>query len=296
MINIEVWIVYMANDNIPIRVAVTGVTGRMGKEIIQCIIQKTQKVLSSKIVLGAALARINSDVCGMDVGTVMKDNITTGIIITDNLNVVKNDFDTLIDFTVPSKSLEYLDFCVSNNKNVVIGTTGFNKDHQYFIKDISKKIGVVYSANFSIGMTVMLKVLHVITQVIGDFVDIDIIESHHNKKIDVPSGTALMMKDTIIRVLSSIFIKNTKKSQCFNENSKSIYYDRLSSYNNIPIHSIRAGDLVGEHSVLFAGIGESLQIIHKACNRAIFVDGALRSAIWLGFKKGLFNMCDVLGI
>lgn len=283
----------MIDDNIPIRVAVTGVTGRMGREIIQSITTIARKECNRKIVLGAAISRVGSNVCGMDVGIFMNNNVT-GIIITDNLYTVKDDFDVLIDFTSPDISMEYLNFCVNNNKNMVIGTTGFSKDNQCFFKDVSRKIGIVYSANFSVGITVMLKVLSIITQAIGNVSDINIIEAHHNKKIDIPSGTALIMKNIIMNALSSVFVNNTRMLHC-NSNSDRTLHELFSSYN-IPIHSIRAGDLVGEHSVLFTSIGESLQIIHKACSRAIFVKGVLRSVVWLESKVGLFDMCDVLNI
>lgn len=275
-------------NNFPLRIAVSGITGRMGKSVIQCIID--QKKCDQKIELGAVITRIGSDICGIDVGSFIKSD-DIGIIITDNLDIIKNDFDILIDFTYPDISIEYLKFCVNNNKNMVIGTTGFSKSHQSFIKNASRRIGIVHAANFSIGIALIIKLLNVITRVMGSISDIDIIEAHHNKKIDIPSGTALMMKDIIMDVLTSISV-DTKLNYC-------AYTDvihKLSSYN-IPIHSIRAGDFVGEHSVLFTSIGESLKIIHTANNRIIFASGALRSAMWLGSDKiGLFDMCDVLGI
>lgn len=281
----------MMDDNIPLRIAVTGITGRMGKKIIQSI-TTTRGKYNKKIVLGAAITRTGSDICGVDVGFIMKSN-STGIIVTDNLNIIKDDFDILIDFTTPDISIEYLKFCVDNNKNMVIGTTGFSKNYRSLIKDVSQKIGIVYSANFSIGVALMSKLLILITQVIGNVVDINIVETHHNKKIDIPSGTALMMKDIIINTLSSIVTDDSIYCETIHDRIG----HKLSSSYNIPIHSIRAGNVIGEHSVLFSSIGESLQIIHKSCDRVIFSDGALFSALWLGSSKiGLFSMRDVLGL
>lgn len=254
--------------NLPLRIAVTGITGRMGKEVLRCIVQRQYQ---QKIILGAAITRFNSGLCGMDAGEFLKSS-RTGVIITDSIELVKENFDVLIDFTSPEATMEYLRFCSENSKNMIIGTTGLNLTFHHLIQDASKKIGIVYSANFSIGMTVMLKLLKEITSIISNFVDIDIIEIHHNKKQDIPSGTALMMRD--------VFKKNKPETNLV---------------NNIKIHSIRSGDIVGEHTVLFSRIGECLKITHQAFNRIIFVDGAIIAAMWIGASKvGLFDLNDVL--
>lgn len=297
------------DNNIPVRIAVTGATGRMGKEIIRYVIdmknnknQEKKEKYGKKIILGAVIARVGADICGMDVGAITNNSVT-GVKISDNLCAVKDDFDVLIDFTVPAISIEYLKFCLDNNKNIVIGTTGFSQDHYFFIREASRKIGIVYSANFSIGVNVVLKLLNTITYAIGNASDINIIEMHHNKKIDIPSGTALMMQDTIVHALSSFVmcgdntLLNNKDDINVKINDNEARYTSLSSSSfSVPIHSIRAGDCTGQHSVLFASMGENIQITHKACSRVIFVDGALRSAVWLHSKVGLFNMCDVLSI
>lgn len=282
----------MVDNDVPIRLAVTGVTGRMGKELIRCIIKKTYKEYNKKFVLKAAIVRVGANICGLDVGTVINDK-KVGVIVTDDLQVIKDNFDTLIDFTAPNISIEYVKFCLENNKNIVLGTTGFNKHHKLFIKDVSRKIGIVCAANFSIGINLILKLLHIIVQVIGNTADINIIETHHNKKIDAPSGTALMMQDIIVNTLTSMF---SNQKLCCDVNGGVKYNNMLSLSSNVPIHSIRAGNYVGEHKVLFTSISENLQIIHTALNRSIFADGALLAAVWLGYKKGLFNMNDVLGI
>ncbi|URJ28587.1 4-hydroxy-tetrahydrodipicolinate reductase [Blochmannia endosymbiont of Camponotus sp. C-046] len=255
-----------------LRIAVTGVTGRMGKEIVKCIV-KGEKQFSQEIVLGAAIARLNTNICGMDVGTLINAD-TLGVTITDNLESIKDNFDVLIDFTAPDVSVEYLKFCVNNNKNIVIGTTGFNKIHKNLILNASHKIGIVFSSNFSIGVALIFKLLHRITQIIGSTSDINIIETHHNKKRDIPSGTALTMQNIIVNTLRSV-----RSNKIMDSNLDSTTYAPTSSCDNILIHSIRAGNVVGEHTVLFAGLGERLEITHKASDRLIFAHGALRAAL-----------------
>lgn len=282
----------MTIDMMPIRIAVTGITGRMGKEVIQCIMKHQKQGLAAKIVLGAAIVRLKSAMCGIDIREFIKSDIDKKIIITDDIESVKENFDILIDFTNPTITIEYLKFCMKHGKNMVIGTTGFNRDGQDLIKFISKKIGIVYSSNFSIGITVMLQLLKEVAKTIGNIVDIDIIESHHNKKIDVPSGTALMIRN----IISS----NIEKNNIFHE---SIYnnihcndrFQKLSALDHIKIHSIRSGDIIGEHVVSFSGLGERLEVIHKASSRKIFANGAVYAASWLGkTKTGLFDLNDVL--
>lgn len=273
-----------------LRIAVTGVTGRMGKEIVKCIV-KGEKQFSQEIVLGAAIARLNTNICGMDVGTLINAD-TLGVTITDNLESIKDNFDVLVDFTAPDVSVEYLKFCVNNNKNIVIGTTGFNKIHKNLILNASHKIGIVFSSNFSIGVALIFKLLHRITQIIGSTSDINIIETHHNKKRDKPSGTALTMQNIIVNTLRSV--RSNNKIMDFNCDAPTSYTP-TSACEDIPIHSIRAGNVVGEHTVLFAGLGECLEITHKASDRLIFAHGALRAALWIGHDKiGLFDISDIL--
>ncbi|URJ29317.1 4-hydroxy-tetrahydrodipicolinate reductase [Blochmannia endosymbiont of Camponotus modoc] len=271
-----------------LRIAVTGVTGRMGKEIVTCVV-KGEKQFSQEIVLGAAITRLNTNICGMDVGVLINTD-TVGIEVTDDLESIKDNFDVLVDFTAPDISIEYLKFCINNNKNIVIGTTGFNQIHKNFILNASHKIGIVFSSNFSIGVALISKLLHKITQIIGNTSDISIIETHHNRKRDIPSGTSLTMQNIIVNALRSIH-----SNKIMDSNLDSTTYSPSSSYNDILIHSIRAGDVVGEHTVLFAGPGERLEITHKASDRLIFAHGALRAAFWIGRdKRGLFDISDIL--
>lgn len=281
----------------PIRLAVTGITGRMGAEIVKFIIKNQQNhKQNSKIVLGAAIVRSQSPACGIDIGTFVKSDVQ-GMIITDDIESVKEDFDILIDFTHPNSTMEYLKFCVINGKNVIIGTTGLDSMMLNLIKTASQQIGIVYSANFSVGITVMLQLLKEVARTIGRVVDIDIVDSHHNKKRDIPSGTALMIRDVIESNIAEIDIFQEWEFLYANYHPEvSISNGSLVSNRNIHIHSIRAGDIVGEHAVYFNSIiGERLEIIHKVSNRRIFATGAVYAALWLGKTKiGLFDLYNVL--
>lgn len=288
------FIMIISNKNF-IKIAVTGITGRMGKTVAKCIIKNQRKNFDKITILGAAITRTKSSNVGMDVGKFLKSD-DQGIIISDNIELVKNNFDVLIDFTCPDSTVEFVKFCVKNQKNMVIGTTGLKKIHLDLIKTASKKIGIVYSTNFSIGITMMFKLLSEISKIMGNISDIDIFELHHNQKIDIPSGTAI----TIRNIIKSNIQKISKSFGIVkNNNHLSILYPFLSKifhHDNIKIHSIRSGDIIGEHSVLFASIGERLKISHQAFDRNIFANGALISAVWLDEKiSGLFDFDDVLG-
>lgn len=279
-------------DQKPLRIAVTGVTGRMGKEIIRSIIKYQYKIqeINNTIVLGAAIVRPLSTVCGMDIGKFVESK-KQGVTITDDIESVKDNFDILIDFSHPTLTIEYLKFCMMNHKNMVIGTTGLSKDNLNLITTAAQKIGIVFSANFSIGITIMLKLLQKVSKLIGANADIDIVEIHHKKKNDIPSGTAIMMKDLII---SSIIDHDTVAKMMYKNydyHNKSL----VSNNNNVHVHSLRSGDIIGEHTVIFSSIGERLEIVHKASSRTIFANGALVSARWLGSSKiGLFDLNNVL--
>lgn len=269
-------------SNTPIRIAVTGANGRMGRQLIQAVMQSEQTVL------GAALTRANSGLRGVDAGEVAGVG-DLGVEINDNLQAVKNDFDILIDFTCPEASLEYLAWCRKHNKGIVIGTTGFNEMQKIAISAAAHEIGVVFAANFSVGVNLMLKLLDKAAQVMGEEADIEIIETHHRHKVDAPSGTALAMGEVIAGVLGRDL------DDCVLYGCKGHTGER--GVKTIGFSTLRAGDIVGEHTAMFADIGERLEITHKASSRIIFARGAVRAAVWLSDqKKGLFNMVDLLNL
>jgi 4-hydroxy-tetrahydrodipicolinate reductase len=263
-----------------LRIVITGPMGRMGKMLIQ----ETKK--NDSISLKAALVQNNSPFIGQDVGKAIGIE-QIGISISNKLNIKENDFDVLIDFTEPNATLKYLEYCNQFKKNIVIGTTGFSKQNLDIIKKYSKNISIVLSSNFSIGINLMFQLIKNTTKILGHQSDIDIIEYHHRNKIDAPSGTALTMGKIISQVMN------------WDLSEHSIYYRKgitgIREKEKIGFSSIRTGDIIGKHIVMFSSHGEEITLKHTASNRASFAKGAIASALWLKKQKpGLFDMMDVL--
>ena len=269
-----------------VRLAITGGLGRMGKAIGE--VSLNAEADNYQVV--AAVHKETSSYIGMDFGTICAGQ-ESGIKITESLQAAQNDseIDVVIDFTLPDASLINLQFCVDNKLPIVIGTTGFDEDQKQKIVDAAKMIPVVYSPNMSVGVNLSFYLLKLAAQVIGADSDIEISETHHRNKVDAPSGTALQMGKVIAEQLGSSL------EQC-------AVYDRNAEAGARRKHSIgfatqRAGDVVGEHTVLFANEGERLEISHKASSRSTFAKGALRAASWLVVQPpGLYDMSDVLGL
>ncbi|VFP80556.1 4-hydroxy-tetrahydrodipicolinate reductase [Candidatus Erwinia haradaeae] len=262
------------------RIGVVGSNGRMGRQLIKSIIQ------TPGVILGAVIVNSCPWLIGRDAGELVNHSVL-GIPITDNLDKVINNFDILIDFTSPQGTLTYLSFCKTHYKSMVIGTTGLNDLEIILIKNASQEIPIVCSSNFSIGATLTLKVVEKIAKVMGECADIEIIETHHRKKVDSPSGTALTMGKAIAKVMKWDF------------NQRAVYpRDRVTGprlEKTIGFTSIRCGNIVGEHKALFADTDEHIEISHKALDRSVFAKGAITAALWLRTKKtGFFNMIDVL--
>lgn len=271
----------MMNQN-PARIAIVGADGRMGRQLIQALAQ------SGEALLGAAVVRAGSSLIGADAGE-MAGIGHNGIVITDNLSAVKENFELLIDFTRPEATLKWIDFCVQHQKALVIGTTGFDEAQKQRIRQASQAIGIVFAANFSVGVNVMLKLLAKTATIMGDYCDIEIIEAHHRHKVDAPSGTALAMGESIAGALG----RDLKDCAVFSREGHTGARDPMS----IGFATVRAGDIVGEHTAMFADLGERLEITHKASSRQTFAKGAVRAAIWLKAKKsGLYDMDDVLDL
>ena len=195
----------------------------------------------------------------------------------------------LIDFTRPEGTLAHLAFCVSHHKAMVIGTTGFDDAGKAAINAAAQQIGIVFAANFSVGVNVVLKLLEKAAKVMGDYTDIEIVEAHHRYKVDAPSGTALAMGEAIADALG----RDLKQCAVYAREGHTGERDPQS----IGFATIRAGDIVGEHTAMFADIGERVEITHKASSRMTFANGAVRAAVWLSERdNGLFDMRDVLGL
>ncbi len=265
-----------------LRIAVVGAGGRMGRQLIQAVSE------ANDVILGAAFERPGSSLVGVDVGELAGIG-KLGIAVSDDLISQKDQFDLLIDFTRPEGTLNHLQFCVEYHKKIVIGTTGFDEAGKRDIQQAAQKIPVVFASNFSVGVNLVFKLLEKAAKVMGDYCDIEIIEAHHRHKVDAPSGTALSMGEHIAKTLG----RDLKTHGVFTR--EGITGERKP--DEIGFATIRASDVVGEHSVWFADIGERVEIAHKATSRMTFAKGAVRAAKWLVNKEnGLFDMTDVLDL
>jgi 4-hydroxy-tetrahydrodipicolinate reductase len=269
-------------DESQVRVAIAGAGGRMGRQLIQAALQL------DGVKLGAALERTGSSLLGSDAGE-LAGVAKTGVIVSDSLEAVANDFDVFVDFTRPEGTLNHLAFCRQHGKGMVIGTTGFDDAGKQAIADASGEVPIVFAANFSVGVNVMLKLLEKAAKVMGDYTDIEIIEAHHRHKVDAPSGTALAMGEAIAQAMD----KDLKECAVYSREG----YTGERVPGTIGFATVRAGDIIGEHTAMFADIGERIEISHKASSRMTFANGAVRSALWLKAKKnGLYDMRDVLDL
>ena len=264
------------------KIAITGATGRMGRVLIQAVTE------TEGFELGAAFARAGSSMLGLDACELAGVG-KLGIFISDDLKAATADFDVLIDFTRPEVTLTNLMICREAGKRIVIGTTGFDEAGKKQITDAANDIGVVFAPNMSVGVNLTLKLLDIAARVMGDDVDIEIIEAHHRHKVDAPSGTALRMGEVVASALG----RNLKECAVYGREGISGERDR----KTIGFETIRAGDIVGEHTVMFADIGERVEITHKASSRMTFASGAVRAAGWLMQRgSGEFDMMDVLDL
>lgn len=264
------------------RIAITGAAGRMGRALIEATHQ------AEGLELTVALERPGSSVVGADAGELAGVG-TLGVSVGEDLSAVVDQFDVLIDFTRPAVTEVNLALCRDAGKRMVIGTTGFDERQKQLIQDAGKAIGVVFAPNMSVGVNLCLKLLDMAARVMGDYTDIEIIEAHHRHKVDAPSGTALRMGEVVAAALG----RNLKDCAVYGREGQTGERDR----KTIGFETIRAGDIVGEHTVMFADIGERVEITHKASSRMTFAKGAVRAAAWLMPQKtGVYDMQDVLGL
>jgi 4-hydroxy-tetrahydrodipicolinate reductase len=263
-------------------IAIVGAGGRMGRSLIEACSQ------AEGLNLTIATEHPDSSLIGTDAGEVAgigKNNV----VIAASLDDAKGDFDVLIDFTRPEPTLAHLAWCEKNNKSIIIGTTGFSDDEKHIIQASSNTIPVVFAPNMGIGVNLCFKLLDIAARVLGDDVDIEVIEAHHRHKVDAPSGTALRMGEVVADALG----RDLAECAVYGREGVTGERDR----KTIGFETIRAGDIVGEHTVMFAGTGERVEITHKATSRLTFAQGAMRAADWLSKKSaGLYDMQDVLGI
>jgi 4-hydroxy-tetrahydrodipicolinate reductase len=264
------------------RVAVIGAAGRMGKVLIEAV------VLAEGVGFGAAIISPNSSLIGVDSGElagVGKQNVMAA----GDIDSVADQFDVLIDFTSPELTMKNVEACRRLGKKIVIGTTGLSDEQKAVLETSAKDIAIVFAPNMSVGVNLTFKLLELAAKVLGDEVDIEVVEAHHRHKKDAPSGTALKMGEVIADTLG----RDLKECAVYGREGITGERDR----KTIGFETIRAGDIVGEHTVMFAGIGERIEITHKASSRMTFAKGAVRAAQWLAIhEKGLFDMQDVLDL
>lgn len=265
-----------------LRIALVGVSGRMGLSLIKAVAAAEHAELT------VAVSRPDSLAIGKDAGELAGIS-SLGVTVSDNLAAKIDQFDVLIDFTRPDASMEYIEICRQAGKQIVIGTTGYSEAQKATIAEAAKDVALVIAPNMSVGVNLSLKLLEMTAKVMGDYTDIEVIEAHHRHKIDAPSGTALRMGEVVAATLG----RDLKDCAIYGREGDTGARDR----KTIGFSTIRAGDIVGEHTVMFADDGERVEITHKATSRMTFANGAVRAAVWLASKpQGWFDMQDVLGL
>jgi 4-hydroxy-tetrahydrodipicolinate reductase len=263
------------------KIAIAGASGRMGRMLIEAVQTADDAVLSGALdVVGAP--GIGTDATAF-LGT------PSGILITSDLATGLKDADFLIDFTRPEGTLKHLEYCAAHGIKLIIGTTGFNEAGKAAIAAAAKKTAILFAPNMSVGVNVMMKLLEMAAKSFSEGYDIEIIEAHHRHKVDAPSGTALQMGE----VIASSIGRNLKDVAVYGREGVTGPRDPSS----IGFATIRGGDIVGDHTVLFAGMGERIEITHKSSSRVHYAQGSLRAARFLtGKATGLYDMQDVLGL
>jgi len=264
-----------------LNIAIAGSSGRMGRALLESVAQ------APDMRLAAALERKGSPFVGKDAGELF--GAPCGVSISEDTATALVGCNALIDFTRPEATLDHLQTCRELGINIVIGTTGFSAEQKELIADAGRDIGVVFAPNMSVGVNLSLKLLDMAARVLNEGYDIEIVEAHHRHKVDAPSGTALRMGEVVANALGR------NLAECAVYGREGVTGER--SPSTIGFATVRGGDIVGDHTVLFAGTGERVEITHKASSRATFALGALRAARFLAQRgKGVFDMQDVLGL
>lgn len=264
------------------RVAIAGAAGRMGRNLVTAAAQSQDDI---NVTVATVLT---DDPClGVDVG-LLAMGASIGVDTSSDLASQVDAFDVLIDFTSPESSLAHLELCRQAGKAIVIGTTGFSQDQKAIIAGVTD-IPVVFAPNMSVGVNLCLQLLRQAATVLGDDFDVEIVEAHHRMKKDAPSGTALRMGEVIAETLG----RDLETDAIYGREGISGERDP----QTIGFATVRGGDIVGDHTVMFAGMGERIEISHRASSRMTFASGAVRAAQWVnGREPGVYTMQDVLGL
>ena len=265
-----------------VRVGITGAAGRMGRMLTEAIADSP-----ADICLALAVEQPGSSLVGADCGELIgRDKL--GVTIVDDLASNIADIDVLIDFTVPVATVANAQVCAEAGVALVVGTTGLTEEQEAVVQASAERLALCKASNFSTGVNLAFKLIAQAASVLGDDVDVEIVEAHHRHKIDAPSGTALSMGEAVAGALG----RNLKDVAVYGREGQTGARDR----QTIGFATIRAGDVVGDHTVIFAADGERLEITHKASSRMAFARGAVRAAAWLAGKApGRYDMQDVLG-
>ncbi|MCC2638347.1 MAG: 4-hydroxy-tetrahydrodipicolinate reductase [Moraxellaceae bacterium] len=264
------------------RIAIAGAGGRMGRALVQAI------AAAPGATLAVAIERPDSSLLGADAGELAGLG-PLGVKVTGDLAAVIDDFDVLIDFTVPAATAANIALCRQAGRRIVIGTTGLDEGQKASLQAAAGNTGIVYSGNYSIGVNVTLRLLELAAQTFGDTVDIEILEAHHRHKVDAPSGTALMMGEAVAGALG----RDLKDVAVYERHG----HTGPRARETIGFQTIRGGDIVGDHNVMFIGEGERVEIRHVATSRMNFASGAVRAALWVAARPaGLYDMRDVLSL
>ena len=263
------------------RIGVVGAGGRMGRMLIEAVLK------GEGVVLGAAFDVPGSPAIGKNAGELV--GLPADVLITDDVAAGLKQIDVLIDFTRPQGTLVHLELCRQAGVGMVIGTTGFEADGKAAIAAAARDIPVVFAPNMAVGVNVVFKLLDMAARIMNQGYDIEVVEAHHRMKIDAPSGTALRMGEVVAAALGRDL------EECAIYGREGVTGERDPS--TIGFATVRGGDIVGDHTVMFAADGERVEVTHKASSRATFANGAVRAAAWLRNQPvALYDMQDVLDL
>ena len=263
------------------KIAVTGASGRMGRMIIEAVLKDGEANLV------AAIDQTGIPAIGKDAGELV--GMPCGVPVTTDLEAGLSAASCLIDFTRPEGALKHLEICLRNKVGMVIGTTGFDAQGKQRIAEAARDIPIVFAPNMSVGVNVVFKLLDMTSRILSEGYDIEIVEAHHRMKVDAPSGTALRMGEVIASALG----RDLKECAIYGREGVTGVRDP----STIGFATVRGGDIVGDHVAMYCGIGERVEIAHKAGSRMPYALGSLRAAHFIaGRQNGLFDMQDVLGL
>ncbi len=264
------------------KIGIAGAAGRMGRALVRKVMEHPQ------LTLGSAWEMKGHPLIGQDAGTIAGLE-AAGVALDENQQQAMGQCDMIIDFTAPEATMHTLALAVAKGKGMVIGTTGLSPEQHHSMQKAAQSIPMVYATNFSTGINLLWALVAQTAKVLGDDYNVEIVEAHHNMKKDAPSGTALTLLERVCEA------KGLDPGEAAQHGREGLIGPRPK--DEIGIHALRAGDIVGDHLVLFAGPGERLELKHQAHSRDTFAQGAVRAAYWLSAKtSGLYHMSHVLNL